>query len=200
MIGVSAILMDACFVVLGLFFLIGTSRDLIRSLRRKRQNVFYKNDRTRTTWEWFGILLIVLVWSGVVGANSVSKLRFYSAMTHLQPESVARIEIGSKAVTDRQQIEDIVAAINHADWYSSRRYRAADEVSLVVKLTSGKQYNLKASHYLQGEGASLTSQSPSGWCNGEIFCRRLPASLQRAGVTLPDCFTYSGRPQRCAVQ
>jgi hypothetical protein len=200
MIGVGAILMDAFFVVLGLFFLIGTSWDLIRSLRRKPQNVFHKNDRTRTTLEWFGILLVVLVWSGVVGANSVSKLRFYSAMTHLQPGSVERIEIGSKAVTDRQQIEDIVAAINQADWYSARRYRAADEVSLVVKLTSGKQYNLKASHYLQGEGASLISQSPSGWLHGEIFCRRLPASLQRAGVTLPDCFTYSGKRQRCAVQ
>ena len=200
MIGVGAILMDAFLVGLGLFFLIGTFQDWIRSLHRKPQNVLYKNDRTRTTSERFGIMLFVLVWSGVVAAHTVSKFRFYSDMSHLQPGTVERIEIGTGAVTDRQQIEDIVAAINHADWYSSRRYPAADEVSFVVRLTSGKLYNLKASHYLQGEGAALISQSPSGWFTGEIFCRRLPASLQRAGVTLPDCYTYSGKPQRCAVQ
>ena len=200
MIGVGAILMDAFLVALGLFFLIGASQDWIRSLHRKPQNVLYKNDRTRTTSERFGILLFVLVWSGVVAAHTVSKFRFYSDMSHLQPGTVERIEIGTGAVTERQQIEDIVTAINHADWYSSRHYGAADEVSFVVRLTSGKLYNLKASHFLQGEGATLISQSPSGWLTGEIFCRRLPASLQRAGVTLPDCYTNSGKPQRCSVR
>lgn len=200
MIGVDAILMDAFVVALGLFFLIGASRDWIRSLHRNPQNVFYKNERTRTTSERFGILLFVLVWSGVVAAQTVGKFRFYSDMSQLQPGTVGRIEIGTRAVTDRQQIEDIVAAINHADWYSLPRYPAADdEVSFVVKLTSGKLYNLKASHFLQGEGAALISQSPSGWLTGEIFCRRLPASLMRAGVTLPDCYTYSGKSQKCAV-
>jgi hypothetical protein len=201
MIGAGAILMDAFFVALGLYFLIGASRDWIRSLNRKPQHVLYKNARTRTTSERFGILLFVLLWSGVVTAQTVAKFRFYSDMSNLQPETVERIEIGTRAVTDRQQIEDLVAAINHPDWYSLPRHRAADdEVSFVVKLTSGKLYNLKASHYLQGEGAALISQSPSGWLTGEIFCRRLPASLMRAGVTLPDCYTYSGKPQRCAVQ
>jgi hypothetical protein len=200
MIGTAAILMDLFLVALGLFFLAGASSDWIRSLRRKPQNVFYKNDRSRTTAERFGILLFVLIWCGVVAENTISKLRFCSEMSHLQPGTVERIEIGSQAVTDRQRIEDIVAAINHAEWYSSGRFGSADTVSFVVKLASGKRYDLKARRYHLGEGATLTSQSPSGWFNGEIFCRRLPESLQRAGVKLPDCSPYSGKPQHCAAQ
>jgi hypothetical protein len=200
MIGINAILMDAFFVVLGLFFLIATSWDWIRSLRRKPQKVFYKNDRTHTPAEKFGMLFLVVIWCGGVGAHIVSKLRFYSDMSHLQAGTVERIEIGAQAVTDRQQISEIVAAINHPEWYSARRGHTADKVSLVVKLISGKQYNFEASRYLPGEGAGLSSQSPSGWFEVEIFCRRLPASLKQAGIKLPDCFTYFGKPLRCAVQ
>jgi hypothetical protein len=200
MIGIYAILMDAGFVALGLFFLTAASWDWMRSLHRKPQEVFYKNDRTHTPAEKFGILVLAVIWSGVVTAHTVSKLRFYSDMSHLQPSTVERIEIGTHAVTDPHQIEDIVAAINHADWYSSQRGHTADRVSLVVTLISGKQYNFEASRYLPGEGAGLSSQSPSGWYEGEIFCGRLPASLKQAGIKLPDCYTYFGKPQRCAVQ
>jgi hypothetical protein len=200
MIGIGAILMDGFSVALGLFFLIGASWEWIRSLRRKPQNAFYKNDRTRTPAEKFGILVLVVICCALVGSSMVSKLGFYSEMSNLQPGTVERIEVGSQAVTDRQRIEDIVAAINHADWYSSsRRDRAAGGVSFVVKLTSGKRCSYRATGYLEGEGAALSSMSPSGWFNGEVYCRRLPESLGRAGVTLPVCGTYFGKP-RCAVQ
>jgi hypothetical protein len=199
MIGTGAILMDVFFVALGLFFLTGASWEWIRSLRRAPQNVFSRNDRTKTPAQKFLILVLVVIWCGAVGGQTVSKLRFYSEMSHLQPETVERIEVGSQAVTDRQHIEDIVAAINQADWYSSsRRDRAAGNVSFVLKLTSGKRCSYRAIGYLEGEGAALSSQR-SGWFEGEVFCRRLPESLQRAGVTLPVCGTEFGKP-RCAVQ
>jgi len=53
--------------------------------------------------------------------------------------------------------------------------------------------------YLRGEDAALIPKS-SGWYDGEIYCRRLTASLKHAGVKLPDCYTYFGKPQNCAVQ
>jgi hypothetical protein len=200
MIGIYAILMDAGFVAMALFFLAGVSWGWIRSLRRKPQIIFNKNDRTQTPAELFVILVLVVIWCAAAAGNTASRLRFYFDMCHLQPGTVERIEIGSQTVTDRQQIEDIVAAINHASWYWPHGGYTADKVSLAVKLISGKQYNFEVRRYLRGEGAELRSRPASGWYNGEVFCRRLPASLMHAGVKLPDCYTYFGKPQRCAVQ
>src|SRR4029077_18102277 len=141
----------------------------IRNLRRKPQNVFIKNDRTRTPEESFGILLFCVLWSGGVTVGTLYKLSFYSDMSHLRPETVERIEIGAQAVTNRQQITEIVTAIEQAEWFSLRRGDAADETSFVIQLASGKQYNYKATRYQRGEGAALISQSPSGWYKGEVF-------------------------------
>jgi len=195
---IQAILMDVAFVAFGLLMLGVASWDLIRNLRRKPQNVFIKNDRTRTPEESFGILLFCVLWSGGVTVGTLYKLSFYSDMSHLRPETVERIEIGAQAVTNRQQITEIVTAIEQAEWFSLRRGDAADETSFVIKLASGKQYNYKATRYQRGEGAALISQSPSGWYKGEVFCRRLPASLKQAGIVLPNCFTYFGEAQHCA--
>jgi hypothetical protein len=112
---------------------------------------------------------------------------------------VERIEIGNRSVTDRQQIAEIVGILNHAEWYSLRRGDAADHVPFVVKLASGKEYEYEATRYQRGEGAAIVSRSSSGWENGQVFCRRLPASLAKAGIILPPCFTYFGQPQHCAA-
>jgi hypothetical protein len=200
MIGIYAILMDAGFVAFGLLMLAGASWDLVRTLRRRPTNVFNKNDRSRTPEESFGIMAFATLWLAVLSVRLLSEVRCHSDLSHLRPETVERIEIGTQAVTDRQQIAEIILAVNHPEWYSLHRGDGADEVPFVVKLASGKQYDYQVTRYLRGEGAALVSHSPSGWKNGEVFCRRLPASLKLAGVTLPDCVTYSAKPQRCAGQ
>jgi hypothetical protein len=92
----------------------------------------------------------------------------------------------------------LVAVLNHAEWFSLRKGGAADPVPFVVRLASGKEYHYQAIRYQHGEGAALVSRSPSDWENGQVFCRKLPASLAKAGVTLPPCFTYFGERQHCA--
>ena len=199
MIGIYAILFDVAFVVLGIFLLAWTSWLLIdRRRRRKPANVFYKNDRDDTSAALFGVVFI-LMWLGVLSNQLLHEVRLHSDLAHLRPDTVDRIEIGNHAVTDKRQIAEIIGALNHAEWLALRSNNTADNVSFVVRLTSGTQYKYEAARYLRGEGAVLMSRS-SEWNNGEAFCLRLPASLKKAQIALPDCFTYFGKPERCAVQ
>ncbi|MGA3092777.1 MAG: hypothetical protein ABSD75_29625 [Terriglobales bacterium] len=130
---------------------------------------------------------------------TLRELRFHSDLSHLRAEAVERIEIGSRSVTDGQQIAEIVGVLTHAEWYSLRRGDAADRVPFAVKLASGKEYDYEATRYQHGEGAAIVSRSPSGWENGQVFCRQLPALLAKTGVILPPCFTYFGQSQHCAA-
>jgi len=199
MIGIDAILFDAAFVVLGVFLLACSSWSLMdRRRRRKPANVFHKNDRDDTSAGLFGVVFMLL-WLGVLSNQFLHEVRLHSDLSHLQPDTVDRIEIGNRAVTDKRQIAEIVGALNHAEWFALQRGDTADKVSFVVRLTSGTEYNYEAARYLRGEGAVLMSR-PSEWNNGDAFCLRLPASLKKAQIALPDCFTYFGQPQRCALQ
>jgi hypothetical protein len=196
MIGIHAILWDAAFWALGLFMLAGAVGGLIRP--RKPTNVFNKNDIDNTNACRF-ILILAFVMLASLANLTLRELRLHSDLSHLRAEAVERIEIGNRAVTDRQQIAEIVGALNHAEWYSLRRGDAADGVAFVVKLVSGKRYDYEATRYQHGEGAAIVSRSPSGWENGQVFCRQLPALLAKARVILPPCFTYFGQPQHCAA-
>jgi hypothetical protein len=200
MIGIYAILFDVAFVALGGFLLVCTSWLLVDSLRRKKPaNVFHKNDRDDTSGALCGVV-IMLLWLGVLSNRILREIRLHSDLSHLRPDIVERIEIGNHAVTDKRQIAEIIDALNHADWFALQRGDVADKVSFAVRLTSGRLYNYEAARYLRGEGAALISRSPSGWYDGEAFCVRLPASLKNAEITLPDCYGYYGKPERCAVQ
>ncbi len=199
MIGIYAILLDFAFVALGLFMLASVSWELISCLRRKPGNTFSKNDRRREPWELVGVVVLAVLWLAFVSDRFLGEARFHRELSYLQPETVDRIEIANQVVTDKRQITEIIFAINHPEWYSMRRGDSADKVSFVVSLASGKQYKYEAARYLRGEGAALISQSPSGWSNGEVLCRHLPTALKQAAVTLPNCFTYFGKPEHCAM-
>jgi hypothetical protein len=198
MIGTYAMLLDVAFVVVGLILLTGASWLLIDQRRKKPANVFHKNDRDDTSGALFAVVFI-LMWLGVLSNQLLHEARLHSDLSHLRPDAVDRIEIGNHAVTDKRQIAEIIGALNHAEWLTMRSGGIADNVSFVVRLTSGTQYNYEAARYLRGEGAVLMSRS-SEWNNGEVFCVRLPASLKKAQIALPDCFTYFGKPERCALQ
>lgn len=199
MIGIYAILMYAGFFALPLFLLTGAVWSLVDARRRKPTNTFHKNEVDHARGS-LAIMMLAIVFLGSLTIRTLREVGFHSELSRVRPETVDRIEIGGKAVTDRKQIAEIVRVLNQWEWYSLRHGDAADEIPFVIKLTSGQQFEYQARRYLLGEGAALASHSASGWSNGEVFYRMLPASLAQAGVTLPPCSTYFGKPQHCALQ
>jgi hypothetical protein len=195
MIGIHAILLKVAFGILGLFLLMGAISGLIPP--REASKAIEKKDVDDIRSSKF-LLIFSFVFLAAVGNLMLRELHFHSELSHLRAEAVHSIEIGDRSVTDRQQIVEIVAVLNHAEWFSLRKGDDADPVPFVVNLASGKEYHYEATRYQHGEGAALVSRSPSGWENGQVFCRKLPASLAKAGVTLPPCFTYFGESQHCA--
>jgi hypothetical protein len=199
MIGTQAILAYVAFpFALGLFFLCSAAWSLHQDRLRKPANVFNKNDVDHTNTLQF-MLFFSLVWLAYFANRTQRELHFHSDLSLLRPETVERIEIGNRTVTDKRQIAEIIAVINYPEWFSLQRGDGADAVPFLIKLADGRQYSYTIRRYLHGEGAALVSQT-AGWDNGEVLCRRLPASLAKAGVTLPPCSTYFGKPQTCVTQ
>jgi hypothetical protein len=195
MIGIHAILWEAAFWILGPFLLAGAIIGLNRF--RAPSNTLNKKSIDNVYTSQF-VLILSTLFLAALGNLTLRELRFHSELAHLRADAVQSIEVGDRSVTDRQQIADIVDVLNHAEWFSLRKGDAADPVPFVVKLASGNEYHYQATRYQHGEGAALVSRSPSGWENGQVFCHKLPASLAKAGVTLPPCFTYFGERQHCA--
>jgi len=199
MIGVTSILAELIFPLgLGTFFLCYAAWGLTASRERKPANVFNKNEVDHNNTLAF-MLIFSLVWLGFFANRSLREAHFHSDLRSLRPEAIERIEIGDQEVTDRKQISAIISVLNRPEWYSLQRGDAADEIPFVIKLSDGRRYTYQIARYLRGEGAALVSHSPAGWENGEVFCRRLPASLAKAGVTLPSCSTYPGKTRNCAT-
>jgi hypothetical protein len=198
MIGIYAILMDAAFVLFGLVLTATAVRGMIARRRRKPTNTCDKN-KVDDTHGLIVMMIFGIMFFGLLSNRVLRELRFHSELSRLRAEAVDRIEIGSQSVTDRRQIAEIVQVLNHPEWFSLRRGDAADRVPFVIRLTSGQRYNYEATRYQHGEGAALVSHSPAGWENGQVLCRKLPASLAKAGVTLPPCYTYFGQARHCAM-
>jgi len=199
MIGIYAVLWHVAFLVLGLFLFVGSGWGAIFGGREKPIRVFDKNDAGPST-ALLAVAAIGLAMLAGVGNLMIRDIRFHSDLSCLRAESVSRIEVGSQAVTDRHQIAEVVAILNQPEWSDLRRGDAADQVPFVIRLANGAQYRYSATRYQHGEGAALVSHSPSGWQNGEVLCRKLPAVLAKAGITLPPCYTYFGKPLHCALQ
>ena len=194
MLGVRAILWEAGFGVIGLFLLTGAITGLIG--RQKPTQASKKAFDDALTSK--ALLIFSIVYLAAIANLMARELRFHSDLSHLRAEAVERIEIGTQSVKDPRQIAEIVDVLNHAQWFSIGKGDGADLVPFTVKLVSGKEYAYQATRYQHGEGAILVSRSPSGWENGQVFCRNLPASLAKAGVKLPPCFTYFSQPLHCA--
>lgn len=199
MIGLKSIVADLIFPIgLGLFFLCSAAWGLTQWRERKPANVINKNEVDHSNVLAF-MLVFSMVWLGFFVNRALREANFHSDLRSLRPEMVEQIEIGDQTVTDRRQIAAIISILNRPEWYTLQHGDAADTVPFVIKLGDGRQYTYQVARYLHGEGAALVSHSPTGWDNGQVYCRRLPASLSRAGVTLPPCSTYPGRAHNCAT-
>ncbi len=194
MLGVRAIFWEAAFGVIGLFLLTGAITGLIRPSKPTEISKKAFDDKLTSK----GLLIFSVVYLAAIANLIARELRFHSDLSHLRAEAVQRIEIGNQSVSDRREIAEIVDVLNRAEWFSLGKGDGADLVPFTIKLVSGKEYAYEATRYQHGEGAVLVSRSPSGWENGQVFCRKLPVSLANAGVKLPPCFTYFSQPLHCA--
>ena len=200
MIGIKSILADLVFpLLMGFLFLCFAAWGLHEDRKRKPANVFTRNDVDHTDTLQF-LLFFSLLWLGYFANRAQRELHFHSDLSLLRPSVVDHIEIGGHTVTDKRRIAEIIAVLNHPEWFSLERGDGGDEVPFVIKLADGRQYSYTIRRYLHGDGAALVSQTVTGWDNGEVLYRRLPASLAKAGVALPPCFTYFGKQQSCIAQ
>jgi hypothetical protein len=196
MIGIKAILENAAFVLLGLFLFVGSFWGLRSGRRAERAGNFDK--RTRDGYDAsIAVLIMAMVFLAGVGYHIVQNVRFQSELSQLHSETVERIDVGHATITDREHIALIVHVLNQPEWFELQRGDGADEIPLVTRLSDGRQYEYSTTRYQHGEGAALISKTPSS-TSGVVFCRKLPAALARAGIALPDCYTYFGKPVRCA--
>ena len=198
MIGFKSILADLIFPLgLGIFFLLFAAWGLNGS-RTRSPNILSKNDIDHSNVLTF-MLVFSLVWLGFFSNRVLREADLHSSLRRLRAQSVDHIEIGSQSVTDKKQIAAIISVLNRPEWYSLQHGDAGDELPFVIKLTDGTEYTYEIRRYLRGEGAALVSHSPSGADNGEVYCRRLPALLAKAGVVLPPCSSYPGKARNCVT-
>jgi hypothetical protein len=199
MLGVKAILQDIGFVLLGLFLCLGSWWSVVSSRRVLRTGTLTK----RALDNLYGSIAVAALGSiflAMAGQYLVWQILFHSHLRHLVPEVVQTIEVGSKVVTDRLQIAEVIRALQEPEWFELQRGDAGDKVPFVIQLSNGCRYNYSVSRYQHGQGAALISQTRFGMQNGQVLCRRLAEALARTGIVLPNCYTYGGKPLHCAQQ
>ncbi|HYM76442.1 MAG TPA: hypothetical protein VE377_10740 [Candidatus Dormibacteraeota bacterium] len=190
-IGTNAILVNAAFVLLGLFLFVGSLWSLPSVRPAERAGTFGKRALDTTS---IGVLVIALTFLAGVGYHIVQKVQFHRELSQLRSEAVERIQVGHETITDREQIALIVRVLNQPEWFELRRGDRADEIPFVIRLSDGRQYEYSATRYQHGEGTALLSTGTGR----EAFYRNLPSVLARAGIAIPDCYTDPSKPVRCA--
>ena len=199
MIGFKSILADLIFPLgLGIFFLLFAAHGLNGGRSQRSTHILNKNDIDHSNVLTF-MLVFSLVWLGFFANRVLREADLHSSLRRLRAQSVDHIEIGTQSVTDKKQIAAIISVLNRPEWYSLQHGDAGDELPFVIKLNDGTEYTYEIRRYLRGEGAALVSHSSSGLDNGEVYCRRLPALLAKAGVTLPPCSSYPTKARNCVT-
>ena len=147
--------------------------------------------RQRNTWrskplvQRFLETAVLLVVAGLTILASERVFRQYQAhrtLRTLRPELVTSIRVENSVISDRQQLTEIVQALNGEQWFSSSHGGWARRVSLVLTLNDGRQITYQVAAYLKEEGAVIIFD-PDG--SGYAFSRALRSVLNRARIQLP---------------
>jgi len=172
----------------------------IRKARRERSPAV-ELPRPRTIASGKGLIgaMAVLIWVVLMLGVTYTHLRIHYDLWALQSENVREIQIGEQRFGDQASIIRIVNALKSSEWYSINHGGWGDETAMIVRFTSGTEWQMRAGYHFTQHGAViLRSSGPhgSGWALGEVFSTALPEALHQLRVPLSHCDTAHGHPCR----
>lgn len=172
----------------------------IRKARRERSPAV-ELPRPRTIASGKGLIgaMAVLIWVVLMLGVTYTHLRIHYDLWALQSENVREIQIGEQRFGDQASIIRIVNALKSSEWYSINHGGWGDETAMIVRFTSGTEWQMRAGYHFTQHGAViLRSSGPhgSGWALGEVFSTALPEALDQLRVPLSHCDTAHGHPCR----
>ncbi len=188
------VILPALFVSL-FCFAIGIA--VRRDWRKRHQWSESAQQSVRSATKEFIKLAMILVWVILMFSVVYRDLRFHYDLWALQSNNVQEISVGGHCLTDRSSIAEIVTALKSSEWYSVNHGGWGDETSIVVKMTSGTAWQMRAGYHFAQHGAVvLRSSAPngSGWHLGQVFSPTLPGILEHLGVPLSHCDIAHGHP------
>jgi len=172
----------------------------IRKARRERSPAV-ELPRPRTIASGKGLIgaMAVLIWVVLMLGVTYTHLRIHYDLWALQSENVREIQIGEQRFGDQASIIRIVNALKSSEWNSINHGGWGDETAMIVRFTSGTEWQMRAGYHFTQHGAViLRSSGPhgSGWALGEVFSTALPEALDQLRVPLSHCDTAHGHPCR----
>ncbi|HEY2117402.1 MAG TPA: hypothetical protein VGJ51_20035 [Candidatus Angelobacter sp.] len=139
----------------------------------------------------------VFVWMSMMMFVVYRGLRIHYDLWALQSKQVEAVSVGGHLFTDRSSIAQIVTALKASEWYSVNHGGWGDETTIVLKMVSGEEWEMRTGyHFTQNGAVVLRSSGPggSGWQLGQVFSPALPNVLEQLGVPLSHCDTAHGHP------
>jgi hypothetical protein len=142
-------------------------------------------------------LAFVLLWMSGMLFVAYRGFRIHYDLWALQPNNVQEISVGERHFTDQYSVMQIVAALKSNEWYSVNHGGWGDESTLVLKMRSSAEWQMRAGYHFAQHGAVvIRSSKPAGrgWGLGEVFSPTLPGVLEQLGVPLSHCDTAHAHP------
>src|SRR6185437_14304833 len=127
--------------------------------------------RKRLIWAF------VSIWMALMTFVVYRELRTHFDLWTLHASNVQEIAVGEHHFSDQASITRIVTTLKSSEWYSVNHGGWGDETTIVVRMTSGTEWHLRAGYHFAQHGAVvLRSSQPSGrgWNLGEVFSSSPP--------------------------
>lgn len=150
-------------------------------------------------FQWAAVFVWIILMMFVVYRG----LRIHYDLWALQSQNVEAISVGGHQFTDRSSIAQIVTALKASEWYSVNHGGWGDETPIILKMRSGKEWQIRAGYHFAQHGAVVlrsTGPSGGGWQLGQVFSPALPNVLEQLGVPLSRCATAYGHPCRSSSE
>jgi hypothetical protein len=131
--------------------------------------------------------LVIVVFAGLMalmmGVRFVQQVKKHSILNGLATDQVSRIQIGTRFISDSNDLSCVVNALKDNEWFSSNHGGWAEMVALIITMKSGEEHRFQVGYYLREEGAVIRFYR-GHWQDGFAFSRELPAALKEIGLTL----------------
>ena len=121
--GTLAIVMDVIMLAIGLFLFIGCLGLIVRKRGSRLPDLV-----------GLGISVMFLL---AISNLFLHEIRLHSDLGRLRAESVDRIEVGSRMVSDQQRVAEIVAILKRPEWFNKGRFDTEERVPFIIRFKDG---------------------------------------------------------------
>lgn len=110
--------------------------------------------------------------SVVAGSYLILNISFhfldYSRLRSFRPEDLVEIRVADHVVTSVQDIRVICASLKATEWFDSSHGGWGEELPLIFKTTTGREYTYRVAYYRVHPGAVIASQD---WLGSSVHPR-----------------------------